>query len=58
MRLAIDTSTATTGLALIEGDNVPAEITWLCEQNHSVELLPHLTPLPQGEHERLHDEDS
>jgi len=47
MRLAIDTSTATTGLALIEGKDVPAEITWLCEQNHSVELLPHLTRLLQ-----------
>ncbi len=45
MRLAIDTSTETTGLALIEGEDVPAEMTWLCEQNHSVELLPHLTRL-------------
>jgi len=55
MRLAIDTSTATTGLALIEGDNVPAEITWLCEQNHSVELLPHLTQLLQQAGVRLDD---
>jgi len=55
MRLAIDTSTETTGLALIEGDDVSAEMTWLCQQNHSVELLPHLTRLLEQARVSLED---
>jgi tRNA threonylcarbamoyl adenosine modification protein YeaZ len=43
--LAIDTSTESAGLALVRNDKVLAEVTWRCGQNHSVELLPHLTRL-------------
>jgi tRNA threonylcarbamoyl adenosine modification protein YeaZ len=45
MQLAIDTSTDTTSLALIKESEVLTELTWRCEQNHSVELLPHLVDL-------------
>jgi len=45
MQLAIDTSTDTTSLALIQESGVLTELTWRCEQNHSVELLPHLVDL-------------
>jgi tRNA threonylcarbamoyl adenosine modification protein YeaZ len=43
--LAIDTSTDSTGLALVRDSKVLAEATWRCGQNHSVELLPRLTQL-------------
>jgi tRNA threonylcarbamoyl adenosine modification protein YeaZ len=43
--LAIDTSTDSTGLALVRDSKVIAETTWRCGQNHSVELLPRLTQL-------------
>jgi tRNA threonylcarbamoyl adenosine modification protein YeaZ len=43
--LAIDTSTDSAGLALVRDNKVLAEATWHCGQNHSVELLPHLTRL-------------
>lgn len=42
MQLAIDTSTDMASLALVEGDQVLAELTWRCGQNHSVELYPRL----------------
>jgi tRNA threonylcarbamoyl adenosine modification protein YeaZ len=45
MQLAIDTSTDNTSIALVQGGEVPAELTWRCEQNHSVELLPRLARL-------------
>ena len=45
MQLTIDTSTATTSLALIQESGGLTELTWRCEQNHSVELLPHLADL-------------
>jgi tRNA threonylcarbamoyl adenosine modification protein YeaZ len=45
MQLAIDTSTDNASIALVHGDEVPAELTWRCEQNHTVELLPHLARL-------------
>jgi tRNA threonylcarbamoyl adenosine modification protein YeaZ len=45
MQLAIDTSTDNASIALVQGDKVPAELTWRCEQNHTVELLPHLARL-------------
>lgn len=45
MQLAIDTSTDTASLALVQGSQVLAELTWHCGQNHSVELLPRLTHL-------------
>ncbi len=45
MQLAIDTSTETAGIALAQEGEVLAELTWRCEQNHSVELLPRLTGL-------------
>lgn len=45
MLLAIDTSTDTASLALVRDDQVLAELTWCCGQNHSVELLPQLVHL-------------
>jgi tRNA threonylcarbamoyl adenosine modification protein YeaZ len=45
MLLAIDTSTDNASLALIKGDRVLAEANWLCEQNHTTELLPQLVRL-------------
>jgi len=45
MQLAIDTSADNTSIALVQGGEVPAELTWRCEQNHSVELLPRLARL-------------
>ncbi len=45
MQLAIDTSTDTASLALVQDSEVLAELTWRCEQNHSVELLPRLADL-------------
>ena len=45
MLLAIDTSTDTASLALVQDSETLVELTWRCEQNHSVELLPRLTDL-------------
>ena len=45
MLLAIDTSTDTAGVAIIQDSEVLAELTWRCGRNHSVELLPRLTQL-------------
>jgi len=45
MQLAIDTSTTTASLALVQNGEVLVELTWRCEQNHTIELLPRLTHL-------------
>ena len=45
MLLAIDTSTDTASLALVQDGEVLAELTWRCGQNHTVELLPRLAHL-------------
>ena len=45
MQLAIDTSTDTASLALVQDSTVLAELTWRCEQNHTIELLPRLADL-------------
>ncbi len=45
MQLAIDTSTTTASLALVQDEEVLVELTWRCEQNHTIELLPRLTHL-------------
>ena len=45
MQLAIDTSTKMASIALVQDSQVLAELTWHCEQNHTVELLPRLTNL-------------
>jgi tRNA threonylcarbamoyl adenosine modification protein YeaZ len=45
MYLAIDTSSDTAGLAVIQDGQILAEITWHCGKNHTVELLPHLESL-------------
>jgi tRNA threonylcarbamoyl adenosine modification protein YeaZ len=42
MYLAIDTSSETTGLALIRDGQILAGTTWHCDRNHTGELLPHL----------------
>jgi tRNA threonylcarbamoyl adenosine modification protein YeaZ len=45
MQLAIDTSTDTASLALTNDDEVLAEVTWRCGQNHATQLLPQLSHL-------------
>jgi len=45
MQLAIDTSTDTASVALVQDSEVLAELTWRSGQNHSVELLPNLAHL-------------
>ena len=45
MQLAIDTSTDIASLALVQGNEVMAELTWRCGQNHSTQLLPNLSHL-------------
>jgi tRNA threonylcarbamoyl adenosine modification protein YeaZ len=45
MQIAIDTSTDTASLALVQDDEVLAELTWRCGQNHSTQLLPNLSHL-------------
>ena len=45
MQLAIDTSTDTASLALVQDSEVLAELTWRCRQNHTAELLSHLAHL-------------
>ncbi|HNS52478.1 MAG TPA: tRNA (adenosine(37)-N6)-threonylcarbamoyltransferase complex dimerization subunit type 1 TsaB [Anaerolineae bacterium] len=44
MLLAIDTATRTATIALYdqEGGRVPAEESWSCSENHTVELMPRL----------------
>ncbi|MFC2068479.1 tRNA (adenosine(37)-N6)-threonylcarbamoyltransferase complex dimerization subunit type 1 TsaB [Chloroflexota bacterium] len=45
MYLAIDTATDMASLALVKDSEILAELTWRCERNHSVELLPRLAYL-------------
>jgi tRNA threonylcarbamoyl adenosine modification protein YeaZ len=45
MQLAIDTSTDTASLALVQDGEVLAELTWRCGQNHTTQLLPRLAHL-------------
>jgi len=45
MYLAMDTSTDTASLALVEDNEVLAELTWRCGQNHTTQLLPRLMQL-------------
>ncbi len=45
MLLAVDTSTAQVGLALYDGDQVLAEVTWTTRQHHTSELSPALSGL-------------
>ena len=42
MQLAFDTSTDMTSVALVSRDSLILEMTWQCDQNHSVELLPRI----------------
>lgn len=45
MYLAIDTSSDMAGLAIIHERQILAEISWRCDRNHTVELLPQLESL-------------
>jgi tRNA threonylcarbamoyl adenosine modification protein YeaZ len=45
MQLAIDTSTDTASLAIVLNGEILAELTWRCQKNHSVELIPNLSQL-------------
>ena len=45
MQLAIDTSTDTASLALVQDGEVLVELIWRCGQNHTTQLLPNLSHL-------------
>lgn len=45
MQLAIDTSTDNAGIAIVQDNEVLAELTWRCGQNHTTQLLPRLAYL-------------
>ena len=45
MLLAVDTSTAQTGLALYDGAQIVAEMIWQSHQHHTVDLAPALMEL-------------
>ncbi|MFC1987736.1 tRNA (adenosine(37)-N6)-threonylcarbamoyltransferase complex dimerization subunit type 1 TsaB [Chloroflexota bacterium] len=45
MQLAIDTSTDIASLALVQDNEMVAELTWRCGQNHTIQLLPNLSHL-------------
>jgi len=45
MHIAIDTSTDTASLALVQDGAILAELTWHCGQNHTTQLLPQLSHL-------------
>ncbi len=45
MQLAIDTSTDTASLAIVNKSGILAELTWRCGQNHTTTLLPYLDGL-------------
>jgi tRNA threonylcarbamoyladenosine biosynthesis protein TsaB len=45
MLLAVDTSTAQTGLALYDGAQIVAEMIWQSRQHHTVDLAPALMEL-------------
>ena len=45
MQLAIDTSTDTASLAIVQDGEILTELTWRCQKNHSVELMPRLSQL-------------
>ena len=45
MQIAIDTSTDTASLALLQDSEVLAELTWRCGQNHTTQLLSNLSHL-------------
>ena len=45
MQLAIDTSTDTASLSLVQDGQVLAELTWYCGQSHTTGLLPNLAHL-------------
>src|SRR4030042_405226 len=45
MQIAIDTSTGTASLALVQDSEILAELTWRCGQNHTTQLLPRLSHL-------------
>ncbi len=55
MLLAIDTSTAHTGLAFYDGSQVLAEMMWQSHQHHTVELAPALTELLKRAEVRVSD---
>jgi len=45
MELALDSSTDTASMALSRHGEVQAELSWLSEQNHTVEMMPNLLHL-------------
>jgi len=45
MQLAIDTSTDRASIAIVQDNDVLAEFTWRCGQNHTRQLLPNLEHL-------------
>jgi tRNA threonylcarbamoyladenosine biosynthesis protein TsaB len=50
MVLALDTSTRFASIALYNDDGVQGEQTWRADNNHTEDLLPHVTALMEGAH--------
>ncbi len=55
MQLAIDTSTDTASIALVEDGGLLAEHTWRSGQNHTRQLLPRLSYLLTGAGADVHN---
>ncbi len=53
MQIAIDTSTDIASLALVQDQEIIAEATWRCGQNHTVELYPRLDWLLKNAHQDI-----
>lgn len=48
MELAIDTSTEMASIAVVSGESIIAELSWYCDQNHTIQLLPRVSELLQN----------
>jgi len=58
MQLAIDTSTDKASIAIVQDNEVLAEYTWRCGQNHTTQLLPQLVFLLNQTEANLQSVDS
>lgn len=55
MILAIDTSSETAGLALLDKQQLIAEMAWRCGQNHTIQLLPQVHNILKSTNYNLSD---
>jgi tRNA threonylcarbamoyl adenosine modification protein YeaZ len=57
VQIAIDTSTDFASLALVQGSDILAELTWRCGLNHTLELYPHLNLLLESSRQDIQSAD-